>query len=92
MCRLQQINEITENTQSSAEEYNLIQTFYSCKEFEVMAIEQNDSQREMINRYIEEKVKGNKVSETGINKLETKKNDIQRDSASGRMKSLKALI
>ena len=46
----------------------------------------------MINRYIEEKVKGNRGSETGVNKLETKKIDIRKDSTPGRMKSLKALI
>ena len=92
MCRSQQVNEITENTESSEEECNLIQTFDSCEEFEVMAIEQNKSQREMINRYITEKVKVNRVSETGNNKLETKKIDIRRDSTSERMKSLKALI
>ena len=46
----------------------------------------------MINRYIKEKVKVNRVSETGNNKLEAKKIDIRRDSTSERMKSLKALI
>ena len=49
MCRSQQVNEITENTESSEEECNLIQTFDSCEEIEVMVIEQNNSQREMIN-------------------------------------------
>ena len=34
----------------------------------------------------------NRVSETGNNKLETKKIDIRRDSTSERMKSLRALI
>ena len=91
MYRSQQVSEITENTESSEEEGNLIQTFDSCEEFEVMAIEQKDSQIEMINRYIEEKVKENSGS-NGVNKLETKKIDIRKDSTSGRMKSLKALI
>ena len=92
MCRSQQVKEITENTESSEEECNLIQTFNSCEEFEVMAIEQSNSQRGMINRYIKEKVKVNRVSETGNDKLETKKIDIRRDSTSERMRSLKALI
>ena len=48
MCRSQQVSEITENTESSEEECNLIQTFDSCEEFEVMAIEQKDRQIEMI--------------------------------------------
>ena len=91
MCRSQQVSEITENTESSEEECNLIQTFDSCEEFEVMAIEQKDSQIEMINRYIDEKIKENSGS-NGVNKLETKKIDIRKDSSSGRMKSLKALI
>ena len=56
-----------------------------------MAIEQNDNQIEMINRYIEEKVKENSGS-NGVNKLETKKIDIRKDSTSGRIKSLKTLI
>ena len=92
MCRSQQVNEKTENTESSEEGCNLIETFDSCEEFEVMAIEQNKSQREMINRCIKEKVKVNRVSETGNNKLETKTIDIRRDSTSERLKSLKALI
>ena len=88
MCRSQQVSEITENTESSEGECNLIQTFDSCEEFEVMAVEQRDSEVEMINRYIEEKMKEN----SGVNELETKKIDIRNDSSSGRMKSLKALI
>ena len=45
----------------------------------------------MINRYIEEKVKENSGS-NGVNKLERKKIEVRKDSTSGRMKSLKALI
>ena len=56
-----------------------------------MAIEHKDSQIEMINRYIDEKGKDNSGS-TGVIKLETKKIDMRKDSSSGRMKSLKALI
>ena len=62
MCRSQQVSEIIENTESSGEECNLIQTFDSCEEFEVMAIEQKDNQIEMINRYIEEKKKETTVA------------------------------
>ena len=46
----------------------------------------------MINRYIEEKVRGNRGSEVGVNKLETKKIGSRKNSTSGRMKSLKAQI
>ena len=35
ICRSQQVSEITENTESSEEECNLIQTFDSCEEFEL---------------------------------------------------------
>ena len=66
MCRSQQVSEITENTESSEEECILIQTLDSCEEFEVMAIEQKDNQIEMINRYIEEKVRENSGS-NGVN-------------------------
>ena len=65
----------------------MIQTFDSCEEFEVMAIEQENNQIEMINRYTEEKVRGNRGREPGINKFETKKIDIRKDSTSGKKKS-----
>ena len=39
MCKSQQVNEIAEKTSSSDEECNLIQSFDSCDEFEIMAIE-----------------------------------------------------
>ena len=56
MCRSQQVNEITENTESSEEECNLIQIFDSCEEFEINSIEQNNNQRDTTDRYIKEKV------------------------------------
>ena len=44
MCRSQQVNEITETTESSEEECNLIQTFDSREELEIMSIEHTNSQ------------------------------------------------
>ena len=39
MCRSQQVHEIAERTSSSDEECNLIQSFDSCEEFKIMAVE-----------------------------------------------------
>ena len=64
MCHSQQVNEITETTESSEEECNLMQTFVSCEEFEIMSIEQNNTQVDKINRYIEEKME--KITELEI--------------------------
>ena len=38
-CRSQQVNEIAEKTESSEEEFNLVQIFDSCDESEVFSIE-----------------------------------------------------
>ena len=42
MCRSQQVKEITETSESSEEECNLIQAFDSLEEFEIMSEELND--------------------------------------------------
>ena len=92
MCHSQQVNEITETRESSEEECNLMQTFVSCEEFEIMSIEQNNTQMDKINRYIEEKMeKNNRVGNTN-KQLEMRNFDIRRDQTSERMKSLKALV
>ena len=39
MCRPQQVNMKTKTTDSSEEECNLIQTFDSCDEFEILLVE-----------------------------------------------------
>ena len=48
MCKSQQVNEIAEKSSSSDEECNLIQSFDSCDEFEIMAIESELSSLEQI--------------------------------------------
>ena len=65
MCRSQQVNEITETTESSEEECNLIQTFDSCDEFEVMSIESKSNQMKSINSYTQRRL---------VNKQNCKKN------------------
>ena len=57
MCRSQQKNEIVEKTSSSDEECNLIQSFDSCDEFEIMAIEPETSSMDQIDEYIKQKSK-----------------------------------
>ena len=61
MCKSQQVNEITETTESSEEECKLIQSFDSCEEFSTMSIEQNNNQMEKMNKYIEEKMEKNSM-------------------------------
>ena len=57
MCRSQQVNEVTENTNSSDEECNMIQSFDSGDEFEIMSIESNTTSIAQIDEYIRNKVK-----------------------------------
>ena len=57
MCRSQQVNEIAEKTSSSDEECNLIQSFDSCDEFEIMAVELNTTSIEQVDEYIKKQLK-----------------------------------
>ena len=78
MCKSQQVNEISEKSSSSDEECNLIQSFDSCDEFEIMAIESELSSLEQIDEYIKQK--------------DLQKVDIRRNTRSQQIKSLKALV
>ena len=93
LCRSQQVNKITETTKSSEEESNLIQTFDSYDDFEVMSIESKSNQTESINSYIQKRlVNKQKCEKMSINESDVQKIDISRDLNSERMKSLKALV
>ena len=54
LCSSQQVNEIAEKLSSSDEECNLIQSFDSCDEFEITAIESEISSMEQIDEYIKQ--------------------------------------
>ena len=90
MCKSQQVNEIAEKRSSSDEECNLIQSFDSCEEFEIMAIELELSSMEEIDEYINQQSNRNrdiKKSSKDIQKV-----DIRRNTRSKQIRSIKALV
>ena len=90
MCKSQQVNEIAEKSSSSHEECNLIQSFDSCDEFEIMAIESELSSLEQIDEYI--KQQANRKKERRDSGKDIKKVDIRRNTRSQQIRSLKALV
>ena len=75
---------------SSDEECNLIQSFDSCDEFEIMAIESELSSLEQIDEYI--KQQANRKQETRDSGKDIQKVDIRRNTRSQQIRSLKALV
>ena len=90
MCKSQQVNEIAEKSSSSDEECNLIQSFDSCDEFEIMAIESEISSMEQIDEYI--KQQSNRKLEIGDSSKDIQKVDNHRNLRSQQIRSLKALV
>ena len=90
MCKSQQVNEIAEKSSSSDEECNLIQSFESCEEFEIMSVESELSSLEEIDEYI--KRQSNKNKETDKHRKDVQKVDIRRNTRSKQIRSLKALV
>ena len=90
MCRSQQVNEIAEKSSSSDEECNLIQSFDSCEEFEIMAIESELSSMEEIDEYI--KQQSNRNRDIKKSSKDIQKVDIRRNTRSNQIRSLKALL
>ena len=90
MCKSQQVNEIAEKSSSSDEECNLIQSFESCEEFEIMSVESELSSLEEIDEYI--KQQSNKNKETDKYRKDVQKVDIRRNTRSKQIRSLKALV
>ena len=77
MCKSQQVNEIAEKSSSSDEKCNLIQSFDSCEEFEIMAIESELSSMEEIDEYIKQQSNRNrdiKKSSKDIQKVDICRN------------------
>ena len=89
MCRWNQVNEIAEENSSLEEECNLIRSFDSCEEFEIMPVESKlqDSDGE-IGKLISEI----KSKETRMDAKDVRKIYIRRDSRSYKIKALKALV
>ena len=82
MCRSNQVKKIAEKKCSSEEECNLIHSFDSCEEFEIMVVEPRlrDSPGE-VGIIIQDK-----------NTKDVRKIDIRRDPKSHQIKALKALV
>ena len=89
MCRSNQVNEIAEEKSSSEEECNLIHSFDSCDEFEIMAVE---------TKLQVSLGKDEKLLAAGKHELlssltrDVRKIDIRRNPKSHKIKSLKALV
>ena len=76
MCKSQQVNEIANEDSSSEEECNLIQTFDSCDDFEILTVEEDFTSIANIEKYINKRVLENVLDEKKIQKeLLTKKSD-----------------
>ena len=90
MCKSQQVNEIAKKSSSSDEECNLIQSFDSCEEFEIMAIESELSSMEEIDEYI--KQQSNRNRDIKKSSKDIQKVDIRRNTRSKQIRSLKALV
>ena len=89
MCRSNQVNEKAEKNSSSVEECNLIRSFDSCEEFEIMAVESNlqDSDGK-----VEKLISEINGKETRLDTKDVRKIDIRRDPRSHKIKALKALV
>ena len=90
MFKSQQVNEIAEKSSSSDEECNLIQSFDSCEEFEIMAIESELSSMEEIYEYI--KQQSNRNQDIKKSSKDIQKVNIRRNTRSKLIRSLKALV
>ena len=88
MCRSNQVNEIGEEKSSSEEECNLIQSFDSCDEFEIMMVDtkakEPGEKETTANQF---RKKSGKETNQEITKI-----DIRRDPRSHKIKALKALV
>ena len=90
MCRSSQVNEIAEENSSLEEECNLIHSFDSCDEFEIMVVEPKS--RKPLDKRFEEITSGiDDENETNVTQ-DIRKNDIRRDPRSHQIKALKALV
>ena len=89
MCRSNKVNEIAEENSGSDEECNLIHSFDSCEEFEVMVVEPrlHDSPGK-IGKIISGAKDNNVIKDT----RDVQKIDIRRDPKSHQTKALKALV
>ena len=93
ICRSQQINEITETTESSEEECNLMQTFNSREDFEIFSIELKANRMDNIDGYIQRRLENKEnCQKQSTNNSANQKNDISRDPKSESIKSPKSLL
>ena len=89
MCRSNQVNEIGEEKSSSEKKCNLIQSFDSCDEFEIMMVAttvKKLGEKEAKSNQARRKV-GNETTTQDITKV-----DILRDPRSHQIKALKSFV
>ena len=89
MCRSKQVNEIAEEKSSSEEECNLIRSFDSCEEFEIMAVE---PKLQVSDENCDKLISNIKREEIRLDTKDVRKIDIRRYPRSHKIKSLKALV
>ena len=99
MCRSQQVDEIINEDSTSEDECNLIQTFDSCDDFEILAVEEDFTSIVNIEKYINKRILANLSDEKNIQKKsltekseKIEKIEICRNSKSHQIKALKALV
>ena len=89
MCRSNQVNEITEENSSSEEECNLIHSFDSCEDFEIMVVEPRlRDWPEEIGKIISGVKDNSVIKDTTV----IRKTDIRRDPKSHQIKALRASV
>ena len=93
MCRSQQVKELTEKTTSSDEECNLIQSFDSCHNSEIISIEYNFTSIVKIENYLGNRKESKQAIPAKVNEnRNVKKIKTSRNPKSQQKKTLKALI
>ena len=70
MCRSQQKNEVNEDTTSSDNEGNLIQSFHSCNNFEIMSIECNFTSFAQTEKFVENRIEIKHVTPSDLEENE----------------------
>ena len=89
MCRSNQVNEFAEENSSSEEECNLIRSFNSCEQFEIMVVE---PKLQVSDGKFDKLISDIKSEEMKLDTKDVRKIDITRDPRSHKIKALKALL
>ena len=92
MCRSQQVSEVTEESERSEDECDLIrENFGSCSDFEVLSIQAHRPENKRISKYVGDRINESNKKLNG-EKIRVKKIDLLRDPMSNRVKSVKVMV